>query len=45
MQTSLIANQLLLPLIVTVAAVTGFVFQHSRMREDSEKEEAEAAAT
>ncbi len=44
-QTSLVANQLLLPLIVTVAAVTGFVFQHSRMRDDSEKEEAEAAAT
>lgn len=44
-QTSLIANQLLLPLIVTVAAVTGFVFQHSRMRDDSDKEEAEAAAT
>ena len=44
-QTSLIANQLLLPLIVTVAAVTGFVFQHSRMRDDSDKEEAESAAT
>lgn len=44
-QTSLTANQLLLPLIVTVAAVTGFVFQHSRMRDDSDKEEAEAAAS
>ncbi|MEE9128872.1 MAG: hypothetical protein V3T84_02560 [Phycisphaerales bacterium] len=44
-QTSLTANQLLLPLIVTVAAVTGFVFQHSRMREDSTRDESEAAAT
>ncbi len=42
-QSSLTAHQLLLPLIVTVAAVTGFVFQHSRMRSDAEKEEAETA--
>ncbi len=42
-QSSLTSHQLLLPLIVSVAAVTGFVFQHSRMRAETEKEEAEAA--
>ena len=43
-QTSLTANQLLLPLIVAVAAVTGFVVQHSRMREDSASDEERKAA-
>ncbi len=43
-RSSLEANQLLLPLLVTVAAVTGLVLQHSHIKANS-GEEKEAAAT
>jgi hypothetical protein len=38
-QNSLAAHRLLLPLLVTVAAVTGFVLQHSEIRDGGGKEE------
>ena len=41
-RSSLAANQLLLPLLVSVAAITGFVLQHSEMR-NREEEESEGA--
>ena len=37
-QESLSAHQLLLPLLVSVAAVTGFVLQHSAIRDSKEEE-------
>ena len=43
-RTSLEANDLLLPLLVTVAAVTGLVLQHSHIKANGDREEDEAAA-
>ncbi len=43
-RTSLAANDMLLPLLVTVAAVTGLVLQHSHIKANSGAEEEEAAA-
>ena len=40
---SLASNDLLLPLLVTVAAVTGLVMQHSEMRSRPQEEESEAS--
>ncbi len=42
-RTSLSANQLLLPLLVGVAAVTGFVLQHSAIRKTAADGDGEAA--
>ncbi len=43
-RTSLESNDLLLPLLVTVAAVTGLVLQHSHIKANGDREEDEAAA-